>query len=162
MVHFASLPKGSSSFRTFPIWNKVPTPNTRIITKFGGMQYQLASKNNGHVNAAPPSSSEHLSNRELHCLSSAEAIEREMQKALEFAREMDKKHGLCTEPSQQAWNVVDEIYRKMQPFQKENAPDQSKKVSMQPAKRNARRLTYDANVPKGIENTDMKGRKYFF
>ena len=45
------------------------------------------------------------------------SIQKELSKAIEVARDMDKKHGLCTEPSQKAWNVVDEIYNRMQLFQ---------------------------------------------
>lgn len=37
----------------------------------------------------------------------------DLERALEYARDMDKKHGLCTEPSQSAWKVVDEIYERI-------------------------------------------------
>lgn len=51
------------------------------------------------------------------------SIEFELKSALEKARDIDKKYGLCTEPSQQAWSVVDsiyEVYTKMQTFQGDN------------------------------------------
>ncbi|KAL3788078.1 hypothetical protein HJC23_008140 [Cyclotella cryptica] len=37
-------------------------------------------------------------------------IERQMEAALTTAREMDRRYGLCTEPSTRAWKKVDELY----------------------------------------------------
>ena len=37
----------------------------------------------------------------------------DLERALEYARDVDKKHGLCSEPSQSAWKVVDEIYERI-------------------------------------------------
>ena len=50
-----------------------------------------------------------------------ESIERELDRALEFARLMDKQNGLCTEPSRKAWEVVDSIYERMQAIRTEHA-----------------------------------------
>ena len=49
---------------------------------------------------------------------SVKSIESEFTSALEKAREMDKRYGLCTEPSQQAWSAVDSLYAKLQTFQR--------------------------------------------
>ena len=50
-------------------------------------------------------------------VSSAQGIESEMNKAMEAARDIDKKYGICTEPSNAAWAAVDEIFAKMQAIQ---------------------------------------------
>lgn len=47
------------------------------------------------------------------------SIEYELKCAIERARDTDKRYGLCTEPSQQAWSLVDSLYEKMQLFQDE-------------------------------------------
>jgi hypothetical protein len=39
-----------------------------------------------------------------------------LKSALEKARDIDKRYGLCTEPSQQAWLEVDSLYAKMQTY----------------------------------------------
>eukprot|EP00573_Skeletonema_grethae_P008577 CAMPEP_0201702682 /NCGR_PEP_ID=MMETSP0578-20130828/37294_1 /ASSEMBLY_ACC=CAM_ASM_000663 /TAXON_ID=267565 /ORGANISM="Skeletonema grethea, Strain CCMP 1804" /LENGTH=103 /DNA_ID=CAMNT_0048190305 /DNA_START=157 /DNA_END=468 /DNA_ORIENTATION=- len=41
-----------------------------------------------------------------------ESVERELNRALEYARLMDKQYGICTDPSKNAWNTVDAIYEK--------------------------------------------------
>mmetsp|Transcript_9004 Transcript_9004/g.21932 ORF Transcript_9004/g.21932 Transcript_9004/m.21932 type:complete len:167 (+) Transcript_9004:867-1367(+) len=40
-----------------------------------------------------------------------DVVERELKEALEFARDIDRKHGLCTEPSKCAWALVDELHQ---------------------------------------------------
>ena len=45
------------------------------------------------------------------------SVERELNRALDFARLMDRQHGLCTEPSRNAWSQVDAIYEKMEQLQ---------------------------------------------
>ena len=47
------------------------------------------------------------------------SIEYELKCAIERARDTDKRYGLCTEPSQQAWSLVDSLYEKMQMLQDE-------------------------------------------
>ena len=46
------------------------------------------------------------------------SVERELNLALAFARLMDREHGLCTEPSRNAWCQVDAIYEKLQTFKR--------------------------------------------
>ena len=41
---------------------------------------------------------------------SEDDIERQMEAALTTAREMDRRYGLCTQPSIRAWKIVDELY----------------------------------------------------
>jgi hypothetical protein len=76
-----------------------------------------------------------------------QSIQAELKNALDNAREVDKKHGLCTEPSKQAWSVVDSLYAKMQMFQ---GPDNNTVPSSSSTK-NEEPI-----------NSDAKGRKYFF
>jgi len=49
-----------------------------------------------------------------------ESVERDLNRALEFARLMDRQHGLCTEPSKNAWSLVDAIYETMQAIRTEH------------------------------------------
>jgi hypothetical protein len=54
-----------------------------------------------------------------------ESVERDLNRALEFARLMDKQHGLCTEPSKNAWSIVDALYEKMQAIRAEHTTQPS-------------------------------------
>jgi hypothetical protein len=73
---------------------------------------------------------------------SFKSIEAELKSALEKARDIDKRYGLCTEPSQQAWNLVDSLYAKMQ---------NSQESSELPADKS------EANTSKNAE-----GQSYYF
>ena len=53
------------------------------------------------------------------------SVERELNRALDFARLMDRQHGLCTEPSRSAWSQVDAIYEQMQAFKRTNTSTRS-------------------------------------
>ncbi|KAL3784864.1 hypothetical protein HJC23_012467 [Cyclotella cryptica] len=72
------------------------------------------------------------------------SIESELKSALEVARDVDKKYGLCTSPSQQAWSVVDTLYAKMQMFQCSDVDEASSKNEMEE------------------KNGDVKEQQYFF
>ena len=39
-------------------------------------------------------------------------LEQQIEMALNNARDMDRKYGLCTQPSIRAWELVDELYLK--------------------------------------------------
>ena len=39
-------------------------------------------------------------------------IELQIEVALNNARDMDRRYGLCTQASREAWEIVDELYRK--------------------------------------------------
>ena len=39
-------------------------------------------------------------------------IDRQIEEALSNARDMDRRYGLCTQASREAWEIVDELYRK--------------------------------------------------
>lgn len=73
------------------------------------------------------------------------SIESELKSALEKARDIDKRYGLCTEPSQQAWSVVDSLYAKMQAFQSEKheVSATSSKMEVKP-------------------NNSIEGKNYYF
>lgn len=45
-------------------------------------------------------------------------IEHQIEAALNNARDMDRKFGLCTQPSIRAWQIVDELYMKSAASQK--------------------------------------------
>ncbi|KAL3765227.1 hypothetical protein ACHAWO_009304 [Cyclotella atomus] len=47
-----------------------------------------------------------------------EDIELQIEAALNNARDMDRRFGLCTQPSIRAWQVVDELYMKSAASQK--------------------------------------------
>lgn len=63
---------------------------------------------------------DHITSRINFDFSGINSIESDLKSALEKARDADKRYGLCTEPSQQAWSVVDNLYAKMQMFQNQN------------------------------------------
>ena len=76
------------------------------------------------------------------------SIESELKIALELARDVDKKYGLCTLPSQQAWSVVDTLYAKMQTFQCSDV-DEATVVS-------------SSKTEMAEDNKDVKERHSFF
>jgi hypothetical protein len=76
------------------------------------------------------------------------SIESELKNALEVARDVDKKYGLCTMPSQQAWSVVDTLYAKMQMFQCSDVDEASHASS--------------SKTEMAENNRDVKERNYFF
>eukprot|EP00569_Conticribra_weissflogii_P005210 CAMPEP_0171349476 /NCGR_PEP_ID=MMETSP0878-20121228/33803_1 /TAXON_ID=67004 /ORGANISM="Thalassiosira weissflogii, Strain CCMP1336" /LENGTH=182 /DNA_ID=CAMNT_0011854141 /DNA_START=463 /DNA_END=1011 /DNA_ORIENTATION=+ len=99
------------------------------------------------------------------------SVEDELQSALEHAQEMDKKHGLCTEPSQRAWEAVDEIYHKMQAMQTIESPEKKRKsVRVRIQNSSGKRMRKVATKPKGVGAgravvmgvDKMKGRQYYF
>jgi hypothetical protein len=75
-----------------------------------------------------------------------DSIESEFKSALDKARDIDKRYGLCTEPSQQAWSVVDSLYAKMQMFQGDDT--------------NAAAASYKMQDGESSKNTE--GKSYFF
>ncbi|KAL7465740.1 hypothetical protein ACHAXS_006060 [Conticribra weissflogii] len=99
------------------------------------------------------------------------SIEDELQSALDHARAMDKKHGLCTEPSQRAWEAVDDIYHKMQSMQMVESHDKKKtsiKVRIQAS--SGKKMRKVATRPEGVGAgkavvmgvDQLKGRQYYF
>ncbi len=97
---------------------------------------------------------------------SIQEVERELQAALECARDMDKKHGLCTEPSQNAWASVDALYRHLQLVGDEDTTSTaaSNIVQIQPPspRMNTRRKVVMSGKSVSTEIKEMKGRRYFF
>ena len=77
-------------------------PIRRVISA-GGAGVRLTSS------ASPPEQrrDEYHSTRDV-----VAEEECDLERALEYARDVDKKHGLCSGPSQSAWKVVDEIYER--------------------------------------------------
>lgn len=91
-----------------------------------------------------------------------ESTENELRGALEFARDMDKKHGLCTEPSQKAWDAVDEIYRKIEAFREIGDQVVSNNARMQSTSgQNASRKVMMASRTLPGDG-ELKGTRYFF
>ena len=78
-------------------------PIRRVISAGGGAGVRLTSS------ASPPEQrrDEYHSTRDV-----VAEEECDLERALEYARDVDKKHGLCSGPSQSAWKVVDEIYER--------------------------------------------------
>ena len=85
----------------------------------------------------------------------------EMTRALEYAKLMDKKYGLCTQPSLEAWNVVDEVFKKIQCQQDTEADgcDVQRRPSMQNTRRKKVVLSSSGTMP---GRDVIKGRRYFF
>ena len=108
-----------------------------------------------------PTTQEHGSNTFF----STQDIERELNRALDFARDMDKKYGLCTSPSQEAWAYVDEIYQKIQSYRDESSSSSIEHHSTaqgpqsSPRGNKERVLMGSRNGP---SEREMKGRRYFF
>eukprot|EP00579_Thalassiosira_antarctica_P017095 CAMPEP_0201946520 /NCGR_PEP_ID=MMETSP0903-20130614/54461_1 /ASSEMBLY_ACC=CAM_ASM_000552 /TAXON_ID=420261 /ORGANISM="Thalassiosira antarctica, Strain CCMP982" /LENGTH=276 /DNA_ID=CAMNT_0048489621 /DNA_START=257 /DNA_END=1089 /DNA_ORIENTATION=- len=107
-VAMAPLHKGCSAFGSLPIRNTNPIPGYYLKSGADSFHHSHPIKRNTRPNV---SSSLHPGPGTLF---STQDVERELHGALEFARDMDRKHGLCTGPSQKAWNVVDEIYQTIQ------------------------------------------------
>ena len=84
-----------------------------------------------------------------------------MTRALEYAKLMDKKYGLCTQPSLEAWNVVDEVFKKIQCQQDTEADgcDVQRRPSMQNTRRKKVVLSSSGTMP---GRDVIKGRRYFF
>ncbi|KAL7482997.1 hypothetical protein ACHAW6_008647 [Cyclotella cf. meneghiniana] len=57
--------------------------------------------------SADNASNDHIASVEIR---SEADIERQIEAALTTAREMDRRYGLCTQPSIRAWKIVDELY----------------------------------------------------
>ena len=85
-----------------------------------------------------------------------ESVERELNRALEYARLMDKQHGICTEPSRTAWSIVDAIYEKMQAIRTERAAQSSTRINQEQSSRQETRRTQLKN--ESIQNQAL----YFF
>ena len=80
--------------------------------------------------------------------------------ALEIARDIDKKHGLCTEPSQKAWGVVDDIYQKIQAFRDDGKHASNNVPSKSPRQNTRRKVVFTSRtIP---SEREIKGRRYFF
>jgi len=87
----------------------------------------------------------------------------EMTRALEYAKLMDKKYGLCTQPSLEAWNVVDEVFKKIQCQQDTEADGCDIQRRRRPGMQNTRRKKVVMSSSGTIPGRDaMKGRRYFF
>mmetsp|Transcript_22074 Transcript_22074/g.33419 ORF Transcript_22074/g.33419 Transcript_22074/m.33419 type:complete len:139 (+) Transcript_22074:203-619(+) len=83
------------------------------------------------------------------------SVERELNRALEYARLMDKQHGICTEPSRNAWSIVDAIYEKMQAIRTEHAAQPSTRSNQEQSSRQESRRT---QLNESIQNQAL----YFF
>ena len=107
-----------------------------------------------HVSASLP--------QDQGSLFSVRDVERELKGALDFARDMDKRYGLCTEPSQEAWSHVDEVYRMMQDLR---AVSESSSVSGEQQRHASRRAVEGRRdvATRGVSiEGDAKGVRYFF
>lgn len=110
-----------------------------------------------------PSTQEHGSSNSFF---STQDLERELNRALDFARDMDKKYGLCTRPSQEAWDYVDDIYQKIQAYKdgsssssNEHHTSTAQGPQSSPGRNKMRVLMGSRNGP---SEREMKGRRYFF
>lgn len=112
MMCMTILQKGCSAFSRNPI------PRTSYYRALGVL-FPRSKLNNSSVtsccsNNAQQNNGVHSSSILTH---HKVALENDLAVALEAARKMDRNHGLCTPPSQDAWTIVDDIYQKIQSFQ---------------------------------------------
>ncbi|KAL9186530.1 hypothetical protein ACHAXT_005768 [Thalassiosira profunda] len=86
-------------------------------------------------------------------------LDRELNTALHYAREVDKRHGLCSEPSQRAWSHVDDIYRRMEHSQKgsEHSSARSQMDQHMPRRNSGRKAPRPAN-----RITMTAGSRYYY
>ena len=87
-----------------------------------------------------------------------------MTRALEHAKLIDKKYGLCTQPSLEAWNVVDEVFKKIQlPCQHTETDDNDVQPRRRPIMQNTRRKKVVMSSSGTMPRKDIiKERRYFF
>lgn len=85
-----------------------------------------------------------------------ESVERELNRALEYARLMDKQYGICTDPSKNAWNTVDAIYERMQAIRTQHSSQPTTRSQEQSSGKESRRRKQLINEP--IQNQAL----YFF
>lgn len=84
-----------------------------------------------------------------------ESVESELNQALEYARLVDKQHGICTEPSKNAWSIVDAIYEKMQAIRAKHSSQPPTRSSQEhPSGQKARR--------KQLKNGSIQNQALYF
>jgi len=152
-MHIMAPLQGCSAFSSLPIRNTNPIPGYYLKSGADSFHHSHPIKRNTRPNV---SSSLHPGPGTLF---STQDVERELHGALEFARDMDRKHGLCTGPSQKAWNVVDEIYQTIQTLR--DGGEHSNVVQRQSPRQSARRKVVFISRTVPIER-ETKGRRYFF
>jgi hypothetical protein len=76
------------------------------------LHYRQGSDNEFAPSTLLYASSDNASNDDMTSMEirSEDDLERQMEAALTTAREMDRRFGLCTQPSIRAWKIVDELY----------------------------------------------------
>ena len=153
-MHSDPLPKACSAFSST---NPIHNPNLMHYSKTGSMLRPHPAKSHVRLNVSssvpPPNQS----------FFSAQDIERELKGALEFARDMDKKYGLCTEPSKHAWALVDELYQTIEALQVQESDDHSSSnlSETQNTRENARKTVLSRSYSLPNER-ELNGTKYFF
>lgn len=89
-----------------------------------------------------------------------DAIESELNQALVLARDVDKQHGLCTGPSQKAWDVVDELYHQIQSLS-DTGSGATLATQASPGQSTKRRMGLCTSKVV-TSDEDMEGMRYFF
>ncbi|KAL9191129.1 hypothetical protein ACHAXT_000835 [Thalassiosira profunda] len=140
---FATLRKGCAAFGSLPARHKLPMLRSQ-------QPHHVQSRVRLHVSASLPQDQESLF--------SVRDVERELKGALDFARDMDKRYGLCTKPSQEAWSHVDEVYRMMQDLRVDGASSEQQRHA---SRRTVERRREPSTSGVSIEG-DVKGVRYFF
>ncbi len=106
---------------------------------------------NFRLNASLPSEPSHSA---LPFSLAQESVERELNRALEYARLMDKQYGICTDPSRNAWDAVDTIYERMQASHT--------KHSSQPTTRNQEQSSGRVSRRKQLHNGPIQNQALYF
>eukprot|EP00581_Thalassiosira_minuscula_P028786 CAMPEP_0183754632 /NCGR_PEP_ID=MMETSP0739-20130205/3637_1 /TAXON_ID=385413 /ORGANISM="Thalassiosira miniscula, Strain CCMP1093" /LENGTH=181 /DNA_ID=CAMNT_0025991269 /DNA_START=129 /DNA_END=674 /DNA_ORIENTATION=+ len=92
-------------------------------------------------------------------------VEHKLKEALESARSIDRSYGLCTEPSLEAWTVVDDLYKQMQMLQGDGhdmSIDNGRQVQTQPNGRQRVRLGMLSGRAGTLSEKKNRKRRYFF
>mmetsp|Transcript_23996 Transcript_23996/g.37612 ORF Transcript_23996/g.37612 Transcript_23996/m.37612 type:complete len:129 (+) Transcript_23996:159-545(+) len=106
---------------------------------------------NFRLNASLPSDP---SNSALPFSLAQESVERELNRALEYARLMDKQYGICTDPSRNAWDAVDAIYERVQASHT--------KHSSQPTTRSQEQSSGRVSRRKQLNNRPIQNQALYF
>mmetsp|Transcript_1902 Transcript_1902/g.4120 ORF Transcript_1902/g.4120 Transcript_1902/m.4120 type:complete len:161 (+) Transcript_1902:202-684(+) len=142
MVH---LQEGCSAFSSG--MNSIPG----FYSKSGANPILRPVKSNVRLNVASSLPPEHGS------YSLTQDVELEMKGALEIARDMTRIHGLCAEPSRNAWAAVDEIYLKIQVLR--DGGEHASIIRPQ-SPRPRRKVMFSSRITPS--KREIKGRRYFF
>ena len=144
---------GCSAFSTFP--NRKPNP---VLPGFkhriGAKLVHYTSPHDSDIRLKVSTPLELRSDQER-------SLKQDLKRALQYATDVDSRHGLCTKQSQKAWSVVDEIYLKIQSLQDDYEHASNPVQPVKPRQKYGRRIVVlrENSMSSGNE---IEGIRYFF